>query len=203
MRIRTTLEASALCAATLLTACRTEQTLVTPHPHLERMVKQEKVLPYENSPVLLHGMAMQVPPDGTEPVDATLGDPLVTTGVDRGHYARRIPIHVDHAMVEDGRKHFDTFCAPCHGILGDGDSLVSRKMNLIKPANLLGSARGYPPGKVFSVIRLGYGLMPNYQNQLSIEDSWEVVAYVRALELSRAVAVDRLPSDLRARLEGP
>jgi hypothetical protein len=199
--IRCALEASALCAVALLAACRTDQTLVTPHPHLERMLKQEKVLPYESSNVLPRGMAMQQPPDGTEPVDAPLGDSVVTTGVDHGHYARRIPIHVDRPMVEDGRTHFDTFCAPCHGVLGDGESVVAQKMNLIKPANLLGSARGYPPGKIFEVIRLGYGLMPNYQTQLSTVESWEVVAYVRALELSRAVAIDRVPPELRARLE--
>ncbi len=184
-----------------LVGCRTDQTFVTPHPHLERMLQQEKILPYENAPILARGMAMQEPPEGTEPIDAPLGDPLVITGVDRGHYANRIPIHVDRAMVEDGRTHFDTFCAPCHGILGDGDSVVAQKMNMLKPANLLGAARAYPPGRIFEVIRLGYGLMPNYQNQLSIEDSWGIVAYVRALQLSRAVPVDRLPIELRARLE--
>jgi mono/diheme cytochrome c family protein len=184
-----------------LFACRTEQTFIRPHPHLERMLKQEKLLPYEDSDVLPHGMAMQTPPEGTEPVDAPIQDPLITTGTKGGHYADRIPILVDHAMVERGRSRFDAFCAPCHGVLGDGVSVVAREMNLRKPANLQGAARGYPPGEIFQVIRRGYGLMPAYQVQLSVEDSWAVVAYVRALQTSRAVPVDRLPPELRARLE--
>ncbi len=31
-------------------ACRTEQTIVTPDPHLERMLSQEKVIAYGESP---------------------------------------------------------------------------------------------------------------------------------------------------------
>jgi mono/diheme cytochrome c family protein len=198
---RSPLHALAVSAAACLLSCRTDQTLVTPHPHLERMLEQEKVLPYENVPYLPRGMAMQQPPDGTEPVDAPLGDPLVTAGVADGRYAERIPVRLDRAMVEHGRHQFETMCAPCHGILGNADSVIAERMNLVKPANLLGAARGFPPGKIFEVIRLGYGLMPSYRNQLSVDDSWAVVAYVRALQLSQAVPVDRLPPHLRARLE--
>jgi cytochrome c len=165
------------------------------------MLKQEKLLPYEDAPNLPRGMAMQQPPDGTEPVDARLGDPLVTKGVVDGRYAEHIPVRLDRAMVENGRRQFETMCAACHGILGDADSVVAERMNLVKPANLLGASRGFPPGKLFEVIQLGYGLMPSYRNQLSVDDSWAVVAYVRALQLSQAVSVDRLPPVLRARLE--
>jgi mono/diheme cytochrome c family protein len=191
----------ALCGSALLVGCRTEQTLVTPHPHLERMLEQEKVLPYANAAMLPNGMAMQAPPEGTEPVDARLGDPLITLGAAHGHYADRVPVPLDHARLEDGRRHFETVCAPCHGILGDAQSVVASEMNLRKPANLLAEARAYPPGQIFQVIRLGYGLMPSYKSELSVDDSWDVVAYVRALQLSRAVPVDRLPPAVRARLE--
>jgi mono/diheme cytochrome c family protein len=193
--------AFAVGGGALVAGCRTEQTFITPHPHLERMLKQEKLLPYENAAMLPNGMAMQVPPEGTEPVDALLGDPLVNEGAAQGHFAERIPIHIDKAMVEGGRRQFETICAPCHGILGDGDSVVGERMNLRKPADLLGTPRGYTPGEIFRVIRLGYGLMPSYRHDLSVEDTWGVVAYVRALQLSRAVPVDRLPPALKARLE--
>ena len=188
-------------SALVASGCRTEQTLVTPHPHLERMLKQEKVLPYEDAPMLPHDMAMQLPPDDALPVDTLMDDPMLDTGAARGHYAERIPIRLDRAVLDRGRHDFDTFCAACHGVLGAGDSVVARKMNLRKPANLLGEARGYPPGQVFQVIRLGYGLMPSYVNQLSVEDSWAVVAYVRALQLAQGAPVDRLPPALRTKLE--
>ncbi len=71
------------------------------------MLKQEKLLPYEEDPFLPKGMAMQQPPEGTEAADAPLGDSLANTGVADGRYADRIPIRVDRPLVEAGRGQFD------------------------------------------------------------------------------------------------
>jgi mono/diheme cytochrome c family protein len=185
-----------------LMACRTEQTLVEPDPHLERMLVQPKRLPYQEDPLLPRGMAMQQPPEGTLPVDTLLAGPLVLTGVADGHWAERIPVRVDRAALDRGRRDFDTYCATCHGVLGDRNSVVAEKMALRKPENLLGeNVRGYPPGRVFKAIREGYGLMPSYRVQLDVHEAWGVVAYVRALQRARSVRVTDLPPDLRARLE--
>lgn len=184
-----------------LAGCRTEQTLVRPDPHLQRMLEQEKRLPYQNDPVLPEGMAMQRPPDGTLPVNAPMGDPLVVEGVAHDRWAERIPLALDRPMLDDGRRHFETFCGPCHGELGDGQSPVADKLALRRPENLLEDrVRGYPPGRVFQAIRQGYGLMPSYRVQLSIEETWGVVAYVRALQLARRAKVAELPPDLRTQL---
>lgn len=190
-----------LAAAWLLLACRTEQTFVEPDPHLERMLTQQKRLAYQEDPLLLRGMAMQNPPAGTMPVDAIVGNPMLASGAAAGHWAERIPVPLDRPMLERGRNRFETFCAPCHGILGDGVSVVSTKMGLRKPENLLEDRiRGYPPGRVFQTIREGYGLMPSYQVQLSVSDAWAVVAYVRALQLARGALVADLPPQVRDRL---
>jgi mono/diheme cytochrome c family protein len=185
----------------VLLGCRTEQTLVTPDPHLERMLTQEKVLPYHDDPLLPHGMTMQNPPDGTLPVDALLADPLVLEGVAQGRWAARIPIAVDRATIEGGRRSFETYCAACHGILGDGDSVVAEKMDLRRPPDLLSDdLRGYPPGRVFQTIRQGYGLMPAYRVQLDVNAAWSVVAYVRALQRARGVRAQDLPPPIRTEL---
>lgn len=188
-------------ACALLAACRTDQTIVTPDPHLQRMLKQEKRLAYEADPLMPGGMAMQLPPDGTMPVDAIAGDPLLATGIANDRYATRIPVPVDRALVESGRHDFEVFCAACHGILGDGNSVVATKMALRKPPSLH-QARlvAAPPGQIFATIRQGYGLMPSYAVQIGIRDTWGVVAYVRALQLARAAPVADLPPDVRARL---
>ena len=184
-----------------LLACRTEETVVTPDPHLERMVDQEKRLPYQEDPVLPQGMVMQEPPDGTLPVDTSLDEPLVREGVADGRWADRIPIPVDRPMLDRGRGHFQTFCATCHGDLGDGRSVVADKMALRKPANLIaGSVRAYPPGRIFQTIRQGYGLMPSYRVQLDLQATWGVVAYVSALQLARGVRVVDLPAEVRVEL---
>jgi mono/diheme cytochrome c family protein len=184
-----------------LCACRTEQTIVTPDPHLNRMLKQEKRLAYEEDAILPRGMAMQQPPDGTTPVGAISGQPLLTTGVAGGRWAERIPLRVDRALLEEGRKRFDVHCATCHGVLGDGNSLVADKMALRRPPNLLeANIRAYVPGRIFQTVREGYGLMPSYAVQLSVHETWSVVAYLRALQLSQGVQVAALPMDVRAQL---
>jgi mono/diheme cytochrome c family protein len=189
--------------AIALAGCRTEQTLVTPDPHLERMLDQPKTMPYETDPALPGGTAMQQPPDGTMPVDAIVGRPLYATGVADGRYAERIPMQIDRSFVETGRARFDVFCATCHGVLGDGVSAVARRMALRKPPSLhLPPAKADLPGRMFAIVREGYGFMPSYAVELSVSDTWAVVAYVRALQLSRHARLTDLPPEMRARLAG-
>lgn len=188
-------------AGCLLVACRTEQTFVEPDPHLERMLTQPKVMAYQQIPFLPGEMAMQSPPPGTWPADAIIDDAGVTAGVSGDHWVERIPVALSRELLERGRERFDRFCAACHGVLGDGKSVVSDKMTLRKPQNLQEDRiRAYPAGRVFQTIRKGYGLMPSYDVQLSVQETWAVVAYVRALQLARAARVADLPPQVRDQL---
>ncbi len=149
---------------------------------------------------------MQQPPDGTLPVDAPLASPLVETGAAGRAYATRIPVTVDHALLETGRARFEVLCAACHGILGDGTSVVATHMALRKPPSLLVPPKSTDPvGQVFQTIVNGYGLMPSYRAQLSDDDAWAVVAYLQALRLAQRARVSDLPPDVRERfsLEAP
>jgi mono/diheme cytochrome c family protein len=47
----------------------------------------------------------------------------------------------------------------------------------------------------------GFGVMPSYASQLSVEDRWAVVAYLRALQLSQSRRVDQLAPAERAQLQ--
>jgi len=188
-------------ALAFVTGCRTEQTFLTPDPHLERMLKQEKALPYDQDLALPKGMTMQQPPEGTMPINVSLGDPLLNLGIANGHYADKIPVHVDRALVETGRQRFNVICAACHGVLGDGASAVANKMALRKPPTLLvAPVRDYPPGHIFEAVQRGYGLMPSYRVELSVQETWAVVAYVRALQLARFARASDLTPQLRAQL---
>jgi mono/diheme cytochrome c family protein len=190
-----------LAGVPLLLSCRTEQTLVEPDPHLERMLRQPKRLAYDEDPQLPGGMAMQAPPPGTLPSDAVVDDPARTTGVRAGHWVDRIPVRLDRAAIQRGREHFDTLCAACHGVTGDGVSVVAEKMGLRKPRDLQDPGlRGDPPGRTFETVRHGYGMMPSYAVQLSVDQTWEVVAYLTALQLSRHARIADLPPALRAQL---
>ena len=71
-------------------------------------------------------------------------------------------------------------------------------MELRKPPSLLEEpVTAFPPGRIFQVISLGYGLMPSYAAELPVDDRWAMVAYLRALQLSQAAELAALPGDVR------
>ena len=181
--------------------CRTEQTIVTPDPHLERMVDQPKAMAYGTAPLLPHGMTMQRPPDGTLSFESSPGPNVVSTGATDGGFAAHVPIIVDRALLETARTRFEVLCAACHGVLGDGTSVVAEQMSLRKPPSLL-----VPPastdlvGEVFDTIVHGYGMMPSYRAQLSDAEAWGIVVYLQALRLAQRARVGDLPPDVRERL---
>jgi mono/diheme cytochrome c family protein len=167
-------------------------------PDLARMKRQHRPSPYAASPLFSDGRAMRTPPAGTIPRGATLA-PALAGGVVGGAYLARPPLPVTRALVERGRDRYDVYCAVCHGVFGDGDAAVASVMELRRPPSLLHpTARAFPPGRLFQVVSRGYGLMPSYDEALSVEDRWAVVAYVRALQLAQGVPLDALPPPLRA-----
>jgi mono/diheme cytochrome c family protein len=175
---------------------------VLPAPDWQQMIRQHKFLPFSACDFLPDGRAMQPPPEGTAPRDRLVGRSALTAGVERGAYATRIPIPVDRALLETGHASFETFCAACHGALGDGESEVAKNMDLRQPPSLLSAkVRAWPPGRVFQIATSGYGLMPSYENELSLRERWAVVAYLGALQLSQSARLADLPEDLRARAE--
>ncbi len=146
--------------------------------------------------------APRTPPKGTMPVSDTPFDPAVDTGRVSGRWIEKIPIAVDRALVEEGRRRFEIVCATCHGILGDGDSPAARNMTLRRPPSLHEARiRAMPPGQIFAVASQGFGLMPGYAAYLEPRERWAVIAYVRALQLSRHARVAELPPPVRKQLE--
>lgn len=99
------------------------------------------------------------------------------------------------AELMRGEDRFDRFCAPCHGLAGDGDSAVARAMSLRKPPSLVdATVAKFADVRIESVIANGYGLMPSYAGALAPIDRWAIVDYVRALQ-GRVVATDALTPD--------
>ena len=140
--------------------------------------------------------------DSPEPPETVLGSPLYIDGIDDGHYAETFPLPVTTALLEEGRVQFGVVCATCHGVLGDGNSPVAAKMQLRKPPSLLtDDIATFQPGRVYRVVTVGYGLMPANDYQLTVEERWAVVAYLKALERSQTAKVSELPPDLQRELE--
>jgi len=78
---------------------------------------------------------------------------------------------------------------------------VAVHMTLRKPPTLVGeAASALPVGRLYQVIREGYGLMRPYADDLSVAERWAVVAYVRALQASHQTVVETLPPRIQDEL---
>jgi mono/diheme cytochrome c family protein len=166
------------------------------------MLVQPRGERYGESSAFADGRTMRMPvPDTVAREQPFAGQTGVESGHDDAGYLPVIPLPVTRASLERGHVAFERVCATCHGVLGDGTSVVAEKMQLRKPPSLL-EARiaNLPPGKVFQVASLGYGYMPGYRALLSVEERWAVVGYLDALRLSQAAPVATLPAAVQAEL---
>ncbi len=116
-----------------------------------------------------------VPVTGTEP--PLLVIPQNLPAIDR----LTNPTQRTAESLETGKKYYDIFCLPCHGVGGAGDGKVNEKL-LVTPSILTPRARGFTDGYLYAIIRHGRGIMPGYGEGIRGEDRWHVVNYVRQLQ---------------------
>jgi len=116
-------------------------------------------------------------------------------------------VAVSETLMQRGRERFDVYCAPCHGLSGDGRGMISvralkREEPLWVPPAALAkdSVRQQPVGQIFNTITHGVGTMPAYAPQIPTEDRWAIVLYVLALQRSRHAELDDVPEDIRPQL---
>jgi hypothetical protein len=79
---------------------------------------------------------------------------------------------------------------------------VGSQMALRPPPSLIDPKYiAKPAGYIFEVATKGFGLMASYAAELTVEERWAVVAYLRALQLSQTTSAGALPPDIRQQLE--
>ncbi|MCP3145146.1 c-type cytochrome [Pyxidicoccus xibeiensis] len=169
-----------------------------PSEFLQRMEAQSKYEYYEASDFWADGRAMRTPPAGTVPRERfdkmpELKDPAqrmnALTGRANGQLVTTIPVAVDEKLLTLGQKKYNIVCSQCHGVLGDGNSIVAENMSLRLPPSLL-ELQGKPDGHFYTAINEGYGVMPSFSGELDLRERWAVVAYVRALQTARNTRTD-------------
>jgi len=174
------------------------------------MDRQLKLRPQKPFNFFANGNSSQLPPAGTiaqgTPIQAANGpvypfeDSPVNTGclVGKTNFVETSPMKVDGASLARGHERFDIFCAPCHGRLGDGNG-ITKKIGAMPAVVSLHDKRIIlmPDGEIFNTISKGKGLMGAYGPLVPTEDRWAIVAYLRALQLSRLGSLDDLPADQR------
>jgi mono/diheme cytochrome c family protein len=91
------------------------------------------------------------------------------------------PVQPTAASLERGELMYNRYCAPCHAESGNGQGPVTQAG--IPPWSVVAPhVANYSDGFLYSIIRVGRGLMPGYGHQLTHFDRWHVVNYVRQLQ---------------------
>jgi len=160
--------------------------------------------------LFLDQRAMRPPVEGTVARGHLNENEAVAYGRASGDWVARVPVPVTEGMVHRGKERFEIYCAPCHGVSGFGDGMVSRRADELAQR---GSASWTPPtslhdelvlsradGHLFNTITYGVRTMPAYGPQISVADRWAIVTYVRALQRSQRASLSDVPEDVRATL---
>ena len=139
--------------------------------------------------------------------------PLVENTVARGSFvnealfvakdATNFPLPVTQELLERGEGRYRIFCTPCHGLQGDGNGMVVMRGMKHPPTFHQDRLRQSPNGYFYDVITNGFGAMYGYSAQVNPRDRWAIVAYVRALQLSRNAKIAELPADVREKVMHP
>ena len=167
------------------------------------------------NPLFADGRAMRLPVEGTVARGHLDKDDHYYRGFEqvRGedgqwtvNYFQSIPpqITIDQSTMQRGRTLFAIYCAPCHGVDGQGQGpifLRAQKLNqggFVQPTNLQSpDIRSRADGHIYNTIRNGIRNMPAYGSQINTQDRWAVVAYVRALQKSQNATLEDVPANQR------
>lgn len=144
------------------------------------------------------------PVEGTVARGQLLADTYFYTGKIGNNPGDVMPFPVTKQVLERGRERFNIYCAPCHSRLGDGNGFVpSRGFSRKPPSYHIPRLQKAPLGYFFDVMTNGFGIMSDYSTQVSPEDRWNIVAYIRALQLSQNATMADVPAGQKIPSEAP
>ena len=164
------------------------------HLHQD-MGNQPKNKPLSPSDFFADGRSVRTPVENTVSRSALDNDQLMVT-----KDSAMFPLQINDSLLERGQERYRIFCSPCHGIQGDGNGMIVMRGMKRPPTYHQDRLRQAPNGYIYDVITNGFGQMYNYAAQVPPTDRWAIVAYVRALQLSRNARVADLPPDVREKL---
>lgn len=165
---------------------------------------QPRVNPLARSDFFTDQRSARPPVEGTVARGQLHEDTYFYTGKIGNNPGDYMPFLVTKEVLERGRERYNIFCAPCHSRVGDGNGFVpSRGFSRRPPSFHILRLQKAPLGYLYDVMTSGFGIMPDYASQISPQDRWHIVAYVRALQLSQNATMAEVPSGQKVPSEPP
>ena len=170
------------------------------------MNRQPKLRPQTPDVFFADGRSSRTQIQGTiAREDTNFEDMPVNTGHVTGttNFVETIPIEVTAKLMARGQQRFNINCAPCHGAQGDGRGITVR-VGAMPPTPKNLHDKTYvvmTDGELFNTITYGKNLMGPYGANVTVEDRWAIIAYLRALQLSQLGTLDDVPEQSRSTLK--
>ena len=181
---------SILFLLSLFIACQGMPSSKSPIHLNPNMDNQERFDPQESNSFFENNMSMRMPVEGTIPIGYLDDNTMQFYGkYDDGDYVYKVSeiFDIDTDFVLRGKNRYDIYCTACHGYTGVGDGLVAQSSEypLIPTSIHSNTLDDKADGYFFDVITNGVRNMPGYGHQITIEDRWAIVSYLKALRLTR------------------
>jgi mono/diheme cytochrome c family protein len=144
------------------------------------------------NPVFANGLTDQAPVQGTIPRGYMPYPYKAKSADDQKRAGRELinPVAATPASIAKGKEQFTIYCEMCHGLQGKGDGfLFSSGKFTAKPTSLVDTlVQNKKDGEIYHVITVGSlsGLMGAHGSQISRENRWKIVNYVRELGKQQA-----------------
>ena len=109
-----------------------------------------------------------------------------------GRWARTgapaFPLEVTPQLMERGEQRFNINCAICHGATAAGNG-ITKQYGLTTVVTLQDERiRNMADGEIFNTITHGKNTMLAYGPNVTVNDRWAIIAYLRALQRSQNAA---------------
>ena len=190
-----------LLALLFLSGCSSIQR--DPPPQVWDDMKWEgKYKPQMENEIFADHRDSRVPPEGTVARGHLDDDSILNTGMDGEMYVGKSPVPMTLAEIKTGQAKFATYCTPCHDRVGTGQGIVPTRVPSWQPSNLTEDrVVQFADGEIFQVITNGRRTMPAYKFQISVEDRWAIISYLRVLQRAAHGSMNDVPANQKADLE--
>ena len=169
----------------VLTACGRGDFSDQPPIHLNpNMDTQGKYKAQSASNFFVDGASMRTPVAGTVARGELREDDAYYRGKNAsGKFVEKAPMEFTAAMVQRGQERFNIYCVTCHGVNADGKGRILDYKYPIPPANFHDERiKKLSDGHMFNAISEGWLNMPSLKAQVSVDDRWAIISYIRSIQ---------------------
>ncbi|CAA9226947.1 MAG: ABC-type Fe3+ transport system protein; Molybdenum transport protein, putative [uncultured Chthoniobacterales bacterium] len=131
----------------------------------------------------------------------SVGSDYQNTGKMSATWGTGIPLPVNAELMQRGEQRFNINCAICHGPTAAGNGIV-KQYGMATIISLLDERiRNMSDGEIFNTITHGKNTMFGYGHNVTVNDRWAIIAYLRALQRSQNATPADVPPEARIELE--